>query len=145
MKLTFTKNLSTMQIASSHLHQRFFSVCGNHKLRNRSPFHKSFASLFTVTMSHLYLVKSRRNAIVIARVVPVWSTVVVDIAEVAAVVVIRWTKPPPVRTAWQRNYRDLTYIEILYYFVITLIFYLTYLFFKPLYTIYSRTDYEIDI
>ena len=89
MKLTY-KNMSTMQIASSHLHQRFFSVCGHHKLRNKFPFHKSFASPFTVTMSYLYLVKSRRNATSVARVVIVVSvTVVVDIAEVAAVVVIR--------------------------------------------------------
>ena len=82
--------MSTMQIASSHLHQRFFSVCGHHKLRNKFPFHKSFASPFTVTMSYLYLVKSRRNAIVVARVVTVVSvTVVVDIAEVVAAVVTR--------------------------------------------------------
>jgi hypothetical protein len=41
-------------------------------------------------MSYLYLVKSRRNATSVARVVIVVSvTVVVDIAEVAAVVVIR--------------------------------------------------------
>ena len=40
-------------------------------------------------MSYLYLVKSRRNAIVVARVVPVRIAVVVDIAEVVAVVVIR--------------------------------------------------------
>ena len=64
-------------------------VCDNHKLRNRFPFHKSLASLFTVTMSYLYLVKSRRNAIVVARVVIIAIAVAVDIAEVAAVVVIR--------------------------------------------------------
>ena len=81
--------MPTMQVASSHLHQRFFLVCDNHKLRNKFPFHKSFASPFTVTMSYLYLVKSRRNAIVVARVVPVRIAVVVDIAEVVAVVVIR--------------------------------------------------------
>ena len=81
--------MSTMQVASSHLHQRFFLVCNNHKLRNKFPFHKSFASLFIVTMSYLYLVKSRRNAIVVARVVIVAIAVAVDIAEVAAVVVIR--------------------------------------------------------
>ena len=81
--------MSTMQVASSHLHQRFFLVCNNHKLRNRFPFHKSFASPFIVTMSYLYLVKSRRNAISVARVVPVRIAVVVDIAEVVAVVVIR--------------------------------------------------------
>jgi hypothetical protein len=40
-------------------------------------------------MSYLYLVKSRRNAISVARVVPVRIAVVVDIAEVVAVVVIR--------------------------------------------------------
>ena len=89
MKLTHYKNMSTMQAASSHLHQRFFLVCDNHKLRNKFPFHKSFASLFTVTMSYLYLVKSRRNAIVVARIVIVAIAVVVDIAEVVAVVVIR--------------------------------------------------------
>ena len=89
MKLTY-KNMPTMQVASSHLHQRFFLVCNNYKLRNKFPFHKSFASPFTVTMSYLYLVKSRRNATSVARVVIVVSvTVVVDIAEVAAVVVIR--------------------------------------------------------
>ena len=88
MKLTYT-NMPTMQIASSHLHQRFFSVCVHHKLRNKFPFHKSFASLFIVTMSYLYLVKSRRNAIVVARVVIAAIAVVVDIAEVVAVVVIR--------------------------------------------------------
>ena len=81
--------MSTMQAASSHLHQRFFSVCGHHKLRNKFPFHKSFASLFTVTMSYLYLVKSRRNAISVARIVIVAIAVAVDIAEVVAVVVIR--------------------------------------------------------
>ena len=82
--------MPTMQVASSHLHQRFFLVCNNHKLRNKFPFHKSFASLFTVTMSYLYFVKSRRNAIVVARVVTVVSvTVVVDIAEVVAAVVTR--------------------------------------------------------
>ena len=82
--------MSTMQVASSHLHQRFFLVCNNHKLRNKFPFHKSFASLFTVTMSYLYLVKSRRNAISVARVVSIVSVAVaVDIAEVVAVVVIR--------------------------------------------------------
>ena len=82
--------MSTMQAASSHLHQRFFSVCGHHKLRNKFPFHKSFASPFTVTMSYLYLVKSRRNAISVARVVSIVSVAVaVDIAEVVAVVVIR--------------------------------------------------------
>ena len=79
-----------MQIASSHLHQRPFLVCDNHKLRNKFPFHKSFASPFTVTMSYLYLVKSRRNAISVARVVSIVSVAVaVDIAEVVAVVVIR--------------------------------------------------------
>ena len=79
-----------MQIASSHLHQRPFLVCDNHKLRNRFPFHKSFASPFIVTMSYLYLVKSRRNAISVARVVSIVSVAVaVDIAEVVAVVVIR--------------------------------------------------------
>ena len=78
-----------MQIASSHLHQRPFLVCDNHKLRNRFPFHKSFASPFIVTMSYLYLVKSRRNAIVVARVIIAAIAVVVDIAEVVAVVVIR--------------------------------------------------------
>ena len=89
MKLTY-KNMPTMQVASSHLHQRFFLVCDNHKLRNKFPFHKSFASLFTVTMSYLYLVKSRRNAISVARVVSIVSVAVaVDIAEVVAVVVIR--------------------------------------------------------
>ena len=88
MKLTY-KNMSTMQVASSHLHQRFFLVCNNHKLRNKFPFHKSFASLFTVTMSYLYLVKSRRNAISVARIVIVAIAVAVDIAEVVAVVVIR--------------------------------------------------------
>ena len=81
--------MSTMQIASSHLHQRFFSVCVHHKLRNKFPFHKSFASLFIVTMSYLYLVKSRRNAISVARIVIVAIAVAVDIAEVVAVVVIR--------------------------------------------------------
>ena len=81
--------MSTMQVASSHLHQRFFLVCNNHKLRNKFPFHKSFASLFIVTMSYLYLVKSRRNAIVVARVIIAAIAVVVDIAEVVAVVVIR--------------------------------------------------------
>ena len=81
--------MSTMQAASSHLHQRFFSVCGHHKLRNKFPFHKSFASPFTVTMSYLYLVKSRRNAISVARIVIVAIAVAVDIAEVVAVVVIR--------------------------------------------------------
>ena len=81
--------MSTMQVASSHLHQRFFLVCNNHKLRNKFPFHKSFASLFTVTMSYLYLVKSRRNAISVARIVIVAIAVAVDIAEVVAVVVIR--------------------------------------------------------
>ena len=82
--------MPTMQVASSHLHQRLFSVCDNHKLRNKFPFHKSFASLFIVTMSYLYLVKSRRNATVVVRVVIVVSvTAAVDIAEVAAVVVIR--------------------------------------------------------
>ena len=40
-------------------------------------------------MSYLYLVKSRRNAIVVARIVIVAIAVVVDIAEVVAVVVIR--------------------------------------------------------
>ena len=41
-------------------------------------------------MSYLYFVKSRRNAIVVARVVTVVSvTVVVDIAEVVAAVVTR--------------------------------------------------------
>ena len=40
-------------------------------------------------MSYLYLVKSRRNAISVARVVIVAIAVAVDIAEVAAVVVIR--------------------------------------------------------
>ena len=89
MKLTY-KNMSTMQIASSHLHQRFFSVCVHHKLRNKFPFHKSFASLFIVTMSYLYLVKSRRNAISVVRVVIAVSiAVAVDTAEVVAVVVIR--------------------------------------------------------
>ena len=89
MKLTH-ENMSTMQVASSHLHQRFFLVCGHHKLRNKFPFHKSFASLFTVTMSYLYLVKSRRNTIAVARVVvSVSVAVVVDTAEVVAVVVIR--------------------------------------------------------
>ena len=78
-----------MQIASSHLHQRPFLVCDNHKLRNRFPFHKSFASPFIVTMSYLYLVKSRRNAISVARIVIVAIAVAVDIAEVVAVVVIR--------------------------------------------------------
>ena len=82
--------MPTMQVASSHLHQRFFLVCDNHKLRNKFPFHKSFASPFTVTMSYLYLVKSRRNAISVARVVSIVSVAVaVDIAEVVAVVVIR--------------------------------------------------------
>ncbi len=81
--------MSTMQVASSHLHQRFFLVCNNHKLRNKFPFHKSFASPFTVTMSYLYLVKSRRNAISVARIVIVAIAVAVDIAEVVAVVVIR--------------------------------------------------------
>ena len=82
--------MSTMQAASSHLHQRFFSVCGHHKLRNKFPFHKSFASPFTVTMSYLYLVKSRRNAISVVRVVIAVSiAVAVDTAEVVAVVVIR--------------------------------------------------------
>ena len=81
--------MSTMQVASSHLHQRFFLVCNNHKLRNKFPFHKSFASLFIVTMSYLYLVKSRRNAISVARIVIVAIAVAVDIAEVVAVVVIR--------------------------------------------------------
>ena len=79
-----------MQIASSHLHQRPFLVCDNHKLRNRFPFHKSFASPFIVTMSYLYLVKSRRNAISVVRVVIAVSiAVAVDTAEVVAVVVIR--------------------------------------------------------
>ena len=82
--------MSTMQVASSHLHQRFFLVCNNYKLRNKFPFHKSFASPFTVTMSYLYLVKSRRNAISVARVVIAVSiAVAVDTAEVVAVVVIR--------------------------------------------------------
>ena len=81
--------MPTMQVASSHLHQRFFLVCDNHKLRNKFPFHKSFASPFTVTMSYLYLVKSRRNAISVARIVIVAIAVAVDIAEVVAVVVIR--------------------------------------------------------
>ena len=41
-------------------------------------------------MSYLYLVKSRRNAISVARVVSIVSVAVaVDIAEVVAVVVIR--------------------------------------------------------
>ena len=88
MKLTY-KNMPTMQVASSHLHQRFFLVCNNYKLRNKFPFHKSFASPFTVTMSYLYLVKSRRNAISVARIVIVAIAVAVDIAEVVAVVVIR--------------------------------------------------------
>jgi len=79
-----------MQVASSHLHQRFFLVCDRHKLRNKFPFHKSFASLFTVTMSYLYFVKSGGYAIRVARVVIVVDvTVAVDIAEVVAVVVIR--------------------------------------------------------
>ena len=82
--------MPTMQVASSHLHQRFFLVCVHYKLRNKFPFHKSFASPFTVTMSYLYLVKSRRNAISVARVVSIVSVAVaVDIAEVVAVVVIR--------------------------------------------------------
>lgn len=81
--------MSTMQVASSHLHQRFFLVCGHHKLRNKFPFHKSFASLFTVTMSYLYLVKSRSHSIAVARVVVVAIACGIDIAEVVAVVVIR--------------------------------------------------------
>ena len=40
-------------------------------------------------MSYLYLVKSRRNAIVVARVIIAAIAVVVDIAEVVAVVVIK--------------------------------------------------------
>ena len=89
MKLTY-KNMPTMQVASSHLHQRFFLVCNNYKLRNKFPFHKSFASPFTVTMSYLYFVKSRRNAIVVARVVTVVDiAVVVDIAEASVIAVTR--------------------------------------------------------
>ena len=54
------------------------------------PFTKVLLRLLQVTMSYLYFVKSRRNAIVVARVVTVVDiAVVVDIAEASVIAVTR--------------------------------------------------------
>lgn len=91
MKLIYIINhASSVQPSTSKIFFGFFQ-----KLRNKLSFHKSIASLFQVTWSNLYFVKSRGNPVRVANVVIVAIAVRVHIAKIFAIVVIRRTKPPP--------------------------------------------------